>query len=39
VPVLQYIGRQLEISDEDLTKEKLMAAPKDPKEKKSTNED
>jgi hypothetical protein len=39
VPVLQRIGRQLEISDEELTREKLMAAPKDPKDKKSSNED
>jgi hypothetical protein len=39
VPILQHIGRQLEISDEELTREKLMAAPQDPKKKKSSNED
>jgi hypothetical protein len=38
-PTLQHIGRQLEISDEELTREKLMAAPQDPKKKKSSNEE
>jgi hypothetical protein len=36
---LQQIGRKLEISDEDLTRDKLMAAPQDPKKNKVSNED
>jgi hypothetical protein len=39
IPILQQIGRQLEISDEDLTRDKLMAAPQDPKKNKASNED
>ncbi|KAM0854125.1 hypothetical protein ACQ4PT_050627 [Festuca glaucescens] len=39
VTTLQQIGRQLEISEEDLTVEKLMANPEDTKSKKFPNED
>jgi hypothetical protein len=39
IPILQQIGRQLEIPDEDLTRDKLMAAPQEPKKNKSSNED
>jgi hypothetical protein len=38
VPTLQHIGRQLEIPEEEITTEKLMAAPVDIKKKKSSND-
>jgi hypothetical protein len=38
VPTLQHIGRQLEIPEEEITTEKLMAAPVDTKKKKSSND-
>jgi hypothetical protein len=37
VSTLQHIGRQLEIPEEEITAEKLMADPVDPKKKKSSN--
>jgi hypothetical protein len=37
VSTLQNIGRQLEIPEEEITTEKLMAAPVDIKKKKSSN--
>ncbi|KAM0832307.1 hypothetical protein ACQ4PT_064990 [Festuca glaucescens] len=39
VSTLQHIGRQLEISEEELTMEKLMAPSEDSKSKNSSNED
>jgi hypothetical protein len=39
VSTLQHIGRQLEISEQELTREKLMAPFEDPKKKKLPNED
>ena len=38
VSTLQNIGRQLEIPEEEITAEKLMAALVDPKKQKSSNE-
>jgi hypothetical protein len=38
VSTLQHIGRQLEIPEEEITTEKLMAAPVDTKKKKSSND-